>query len=218
MSLNSTYNFKNSLPIDFENCGFAQREKVGEKLVIFRCGRDFLYYALHYYKSAKYNTKNFPPKKIEDEGILGMRLPWWLMWTTLQFNKLPSLLVEEQIELKINNTFITNYLSFFKAFIAPKKISTEEAIKVVEKAIDQHEVSGIDISLGLFGLVDHVIFVFAYDVDNFYVFDTQKLQKLEYEKITSRNDFRFIMKLPKDIVRKRWSRFGRVWVITPQKF
>ena len=52
-------------------------------------------------------------------------------------------------------------------------------------------------------------------MENFYVFDTQKVKKLEYEKITSKDDERFIMKLSKDIIRKRWTRFGRVWTIAP---
>lgn len=148
MSLNLNHNFKNSLPIDLETFGFTQREKAGDKRVIFRCGRDFLYYTLHYYQPDRYNPKKLAPKKIEDEKVFGMRLPWWLMWTALQFNRTPRLLSDNNLVFKINGNRLTSYFDFFKAFIAPNRISVKEAIKTVEKSVDLRVVAGIDISLG----------------------------------------------------------------------
>jgi len=39
----------NSLPTNLDKFGFVEREKKNGKLVKNRCGRDFLYYTLHYY-------------------------------------------------------------------------------------------------------------------------------------------------------------------------
>lgn len=205
--------FQAALPVDLATFGFAQREKNGERTVKFRCGRDFLYYALHYYKPAVYNPQDLPPKKIEDERLFGMKLPWWLMWTSLQFIRLFPLLRGEGLDLSINGKAIQNWPAFFLCFVAPRRITAEKAMSIVEHSIDRGEVSGIDISLGLFGLVDHVMFVFAYDADYLYVFDTQKLEKLEYIKITPDDDQRFVLKLPREVIKKRWTHFGRVWTI-----
>ena len=65
------------------------------------------------------------------------------------------------------------------------------------------------------GLLDHVMFVYRYDESNFYVFDSHQVSNLEYEKADGEN--RYYMKLPKSIVIKRWSKFGRVWIIRPIK-
>lgn len=206
--------FDHSLQLDLESFGFVQREKRGDAAVAFRCGRDFLYYVLHYYQPNKYNPQNLNPKQIEDVGVFGARLPWWFMWSSLQFTRVPKLMRDAGLELCINNRHIKSFASFFWSIAAPRRVSVEDALRVVEDSIDKKEVVGIDISLGLFGLVDHILFVYAYDAENLYVFDTHDLgKKLEYEKLTPESDNRFIMKLPKSIIRKRWTRFGRVWTV-----
>ena len=93
----------------------------------------------------------------------------------------------------------------------PTRSNVHNKIKEIENAVDNGYASGIDISLGLGGLIDHVLFVHGYDVSNFYVFDSHQVSKLEYDKMT--NDNRYYMKLPKSIVEQRWSKFGRVWVL-----
>lgn len=204
--------FEHSLPIDLESFGFVQREKKNGETVAFRCGRDFLYYALHYYYPGTYGPSHINPQKIED--LFGARLPWWLMWSSLQFTKVPKLLRDAGLELHINNRQVRSFLFFFWSIAAPRRVSVEDALRVVENSIDKKEVAGIDISLGLFGLVDHILFVYAYDVENLYVFDTHDLsKKVEYEKLTPATDNRFIMKLPKSVIHKRWTRFGRVWTV-----
>ena len=99
--------------------------------------------------------------------------------------------------------------------IFPKRISANDALSVVETSVNKGKVSAIDIGINTFGLVDHVLFVYGYDDKNLFVFDTQKLPVLEYEKQTKEEDNRFIMKLSKQIVHKRWTRWGRVWTVMP---
>jgi hypothetical protein len=99
-------------------------------------------------------------------------------------------------------------MGFFTSIVF-SKIDLLDAITKVEKAIDNDSVVGIDISLGLGGLLDHVMFVYGYDEDAFYVCDTHAVAGLEYIRVSSVAGH--FMKLPKDVVRKRWTRFGRVW-------
>jgi hypothetical protein len=205
-----------TLPINLDTFGFVEREKKNGKLVIFRCGRDFLYYALTYYKPDIYNPNDLCPTEIERRGIFGLRMPWWMMWSALQFIKVPKTLKQNNLYLTINGKHIRHYFDFLFAHIFPKKISAGDALSAVEASVDKGEVSAIDIGIGSFGLVDHVLFVYGYDNDNLFVFDTQKLPMLEYEKQTKEGDNRFIMKLPKQIVRKRWTRWGRVWIVAPK--
>lgn len=206
-----------TLPIDLDEFGFVEREKRKGKPIVFRCGRDFLYYSLAYYKSEIFNPSGISPALIEKRGIFGLRIPWWMMWSALQFNKVPKIFKKYNLYLAINDKQIRHYFDFLFAFLFPKKISAQYAISVVEANVNKGEVSGIDISISLFGLVDHVLFVYGYDDENLFVFDTHKLPKLEYEKLTKDGDNKFIMKLPKAVIYKRWSRWGRVWTVTPTK-
>lgn len=54
------------------------------------------------------------------------------------------------------------------------------------------------------------MFVYGYDKENLYIFDTLKT-KIEYQNHDYKN--KHIYKLPKSIVKARWSIFGRIWEI-----
>lgn len=200
-----------TLPIALEKVGFVHREKLENgKTVAFRCGRDFFYYVLNFYYPDRYNPNNVSPVDIEEEGLFGLRLPHWLMWTMLQFYKAPQYFTKLGLVAYVNGIQFRSYFHFVYAMLIPR-VSYDDALKKVEQSIDAGEAVGIDISLGSFGLIDHVMFVYGYDDEALYVFDTHQIPKLEYEKIT--DDERYVMKLPRDIIKKRWTRFGRVWKV-----
>lgn len=196
-----------TLPVESHTFGFVKREKKNGKPVGNRCGRDFLYYALHYKLPEKFSPLNITPEKMEKEGALGLRLPSWLMWTQLQFLFLPRFLKENEITLFINKQQISSFFDFVSAILF-SRMSYTKAVALVESVIDREEAVGIDISLGVGGLLDHVMFVYGYDKENFYVCDTHQVPNLEYEKIDTEAYF---MKLPKAVIKKRWTLFGRVW-------
>ena len=201
-----------NLPINLDTFGFVEREKNNSgKYILNRCGRDFLYYALHYFFPEKYNHLVNNPQYIQKHNIFGLSVHPWFAWTLLQFIYVPKLLTKQNLKLFINDEPIDSFLDFYRVLLKPSKITATQRIQEVESVVDKGFVSGIDISLGLGGLMDHVMFVYGYDKHNLFVFDTRKIKKLEYEKLT--NDNRFFMKLPKAIMQKRWSIFGRVWVI-----
>jgi hypothetical protein len=198
--------------VNVETFGFVEREKDSSgKSLKYRCGRDFLYYVLHYYYPESFNANKNNPKQIENSRLFGMRLPWWLMWTQLQFKSLSHTLKRYDLELSINGKIVRNFFNFFTAISFPKNINVEFAISQIQKAVDDGVASAIDLSLGAGGLVDHVLFVYGYDEENLYVFDTHKVGKLEYEKISDGD--KYYMKLPKNIIRQRWSPFGRFWLV-----
>ena len=200
------------LPIKFENIAFVEREKRNGRTVANKCGRDFLYYALSYYCPDLHNALHGNPLDIEKRGLFGFSVPSWLVWTFLSFCRAPHYFASLGLELCINNRKVTNFFQFVKAALS-KSFSVDEALRTIEIAVDNGLASGIDVSIALGGLVDHVMFVYGYDADNLYVIDTHKVRRLEYEKVTGENDPRYLMRLPKAIVRKRWSRFNRVWVV-----
>ncbi|HMP67453.1 MAG TPA: hypothetical protein PKA60_01765 [Candidatus Paceibacterota bacterium] len=196
-----------SLPRSLDEFSFVEREVVDGKTVKNRCGRDFLYYALHYYFPDKFNAINLNPVYMERNRFFGLRLPSWLMWTQLQFIYLPDYLKENNLKLFINTTAINSFWNLFNAMLF-SRISLFDAERIVERSVDEERVVGVDIGLKYGGLLDHVIFVYGYDTGVFYVCDTHKVPMLEYTKLS--NDYYF-MRLPREVVRKRWSRFGRVW-------
>ena len=205
-----------TLDIDLDTFGFVQREKSSDgKTLINQCGRDFFYYCLNFYFPEKFNPSMLNPKKIKERGIFGWsEIPVWLIWTGLSFKKVPTLFKKLGLSLSINNKKVTSYFQFILGLLPLRsKKHYDAAIKEIENAVDRNVAVGIDIALKLGGLVDHVMFVYGYDEENFYVFDTHQVDGLEYEKATPEDDERYIMKLPRGTVKKRWTMFNRVWVV-----
>lgn len=201
---------------NLDNVSFIDREiDTNGRPVKNRCGRDFIYYTLNYYYPNQYNSSACNPVQLEKNHLLGFSLPWWIMWAQLQFLYLPKFLSSLNLQLIIDNKVIKSFPSLLLALSIPKNSNVQDKIKEVEQAVDSGHASGIDISLGMNGLLDHVMFVYRYDESNFYVFDSHQVSNLEYEKADGEN--RYYMKLPKSIVIKRWSKFGRVWIIRPIK-
>ena len=197
---------------NLDTVGFIKREfSAGGKPLKNRCGRDFIYYALNYYHPSQYNTNTNNAVQLEKNHSLGISLPWWLMWSQLQFLYLPKFLLSLNLQLNINGRVIKSFPSLFMALSVPTSLNVNDKIREIEQAVNNGYASGIDISIGLGGLLDHVLFVYGYDEYNFYVFDSHQVPKLEYEKIT--NNDQYYMKLPKSVVTQRWSRFGRVWFL-----
>ena len=204
------YNTK-TLPINLNTFDFVEREFVNGKKVKNKCGRDFLYYSLHYYFPDKFNRNQNNPPMIDQNKIFGFPVNALFAWTMIQFFKVPTLFEELELSLSINGRQIRTFRNFITSMINPNQKSAEEAIKEVEKLIDKGVAVGIDISMSFWGLLNHVIFVYGYDANYLYVFDTRQVEGLEYEKITE--DDRYIMKISKDVIKKRWTHFGRVWVV-----
>lgn len=199
------------LPINLDTFGFVQRESNNGVTVKYKCGRDFLYYALSYYFPSKFNKNINNPEEIDKKSIFGIYVPASFAWTMFQFIRMPKFLTENKISLAINQKKITNYYSFINEMLF-SRISHDKAVELIEKNIDNENAVGLDLALRFKGLEDHIMFVYGYDKDNFYIFDTNKVPRLEYEKIT--DDERFVMKLPRSIVKSRWKTFSRVWEVS----
>ncbi len=200
-----------TLPINIKTFDFVEREWVSGKKINNKCGRDFLYYCLHYYFPEKFNKNLNNPLMIDQKKLFGLPVNAKFAGLMIQFSKVPVLFEKLGLLLSINSREIKTFKDFIFAILRANKQSAENAIKEVEKNLDQGLVVGMDISIKFFGLMDHVMFVYGYDENNIYVFDTHQVSGLEYVKITEDN--RYIMKLPKDIVIKRWTKFGRVWIV-----
>lgn len=199
-----------NLLINLDTFGFVQREKHNGVIVKYKCGRDFLYYALSYYFPSKFNREVNSPQQIDQQKVFGFRVPTAFAWTMFQFIKMPKFLRENDLALCINKKKISTYFGFIRAMLF-SRISIEEAMSLIEHNINHGTAVGLDLALRFQGLEDHIMFVYGYDEDNLYVFDTNKIPVLEYEKIT--DDEKFIMKLPRRIIKSRWKKFSRVWEV-----
>lgn len=184
---------------ELESFNFQKRKK-GQ---INKCGRDFLYFALDFYKPGKYQTLGSLDKD------LGINLGGILSFFMFQFSKINYFLIKNDLNLFINNRKINSYFSFIRAILFSRK-SFDDSIKEIKNNIDNNIVSGVDISISFGGLLDHVMFVYGYDEENFYVLDTVFVERIGYEKV-GKNDF--LKKLPINEIKNRWTKFGRVWAI-----
>lgn len=156
------------LPLNLPIFGFVEREKAGNKTVGNRCGRDFLYYALNYYRPDVHNPTNGNPRDIERKSLFGLRVPGWLVWTFISFLKVPKYFSSLGLEIEINGKIVKSFPQFVHAALS-RPPSIEVAMRMIEKSVDDGIVSGVDISVALGGLVDHVMFVYGYDEDNLYI-------------------------------------------------
>jgi len=188
---------------------FVEREKKNGKYLKNRCGRDFLYYSLNYIYPNEFNSKINNPVQIERKRLFGWKMPAVLAWTQLQFVHLPEFLKSKNLELSINKREINTYYDLFDAILY-SRIKFDESIKIIENRIKENKIVGLDIPLKFKGLLDHVLFVYAFDDKYLYVCDTRKVSGLNYEKIASHNYF---MKISRDEVKNKWNTFARVWKI-----
>lgn len=190
---------------------FVSRERRNGETVAFKCGRDFLYFALHFYQPEIYNAEKISPVEIDRQRLFGTPMPKWLAWTQLQFSKLPSFLKRQGYVLYINDKRISSYAAFVWAtlFSGLKKRHTDP-IQKIEMLIDSNVPCAIDIPIkkGLLVLLDHVMFVYGYDEKSFYVIDTLMVPGVGYEKVEGQEG---LYRLPKAVVEEKWSIFGRVW-------
>lgn len=200
-----------NLPIDLDTFGFVEREKKNGVFVKYKCGRDFIYYALHFLLPSVFNAQSNNPVEIDRDRLFGVSPPFWGAWTQLQFFTMPALLRKHDLQLVINKREINTFTDFFSVILF-SKMEYSKAVSVMEQGVSLGHVVGMDIALRFAGLEDHVMFVYGYDETHWYVFDTHEVKGLEYEKIT--NDARYIMKISREEVQSRWKRFSRVWEVS----
>ncbi len=200
-----------NLPTDIKKFGFVEREKKRGKFLKNKCGRDFLYYALHYFYPEDFNPKNNNPEEIDKKKLFGLSISAIFAWTQLQFVYVPKLLKSRYLSLKINNKKINSFIDFFVAIIF-SRITYGDAVAKIEQKIREGKVIGLDIAMAFEGLLDHVFFVYGFDENFYYVCDTRKVPLIQYEKV-SKDDDVYYMKISKEEVKKRWKKFSRVWEI-----
>jgi hypothetical protein len=197
-----------TLQKNIANFSYVNREIINEKVVGNKCGRDFLYYALNFYFPDTFNAFKHSPITIDRQRLFGKPVPAWLAWTQIQFANVANYLKHQGLRLRINDRLITGYFSFVAAILFSRK-TFADAILQTKSLVDANHAVGIDISLGFGGLLDHVLFVYGYDEQNLYVFDTHRVASLEYEP----QNHKHVFKLPISVIEKRWTRFGRVWEV-----
>ena len=101
----------------FQKFGFVEREKINRTFLKNRCGRDFLYYALHYYYPEDFNSHHNNPEEIEAKRLFGKSVPAVFAWSQLQFISLPKFLRSKSLSLKISNRQINSFKDFFNAIL-----------------------------------------------------------------------------------------------------
>ncbi len=195
-----------------EAFGFVERESKNGKQLSFKCGRDFLYYALNFYFPEKFNATAISPSEIDRRKLFGIVVPKYLAWTQLQFLRMPYLLKKNGLALSINNRKISSYLRFvfWNLF---SRISYEDAMQQIEQCVRENKACAIDVPVSkkLLNLLDHVMFVYGYDDEYLYVFDTLTVPYVRYERL--RHDVHYY-RLSKKIIEGNWSIFGRVWKVS----
>lgn len=198
-----------SLARSVDEFGFVERERGSDgEYVKNKCGRDFLYYVLNYYVPDAFDGNEINPVVIDEYKLFGKPMPANLAWTQIQFKDAPEFLSGYKLQLSINDKKIKSYYDFVNAILFSRK-RLDQAFKDIESAVDANQACGIDVSLGLGGLLDHVVFVYGYDDENLYIIDTHNVPELEYELVDPKHPFLF--KLSRKTIEARWTIFGRVW-------
>jgi hypothetical protein len=209
------------LHIDLDRFPFFARERDAKGHVVTnRCGRDFLAFSMAHLRPGVYARYTGLPAFSKE---IGWPVHSSLVWTGLPFWKLPRYLATHNLELRINGARCNTTENLLRCLWFPPKLPYGKAMQMAHQGLRMNRVVGIDVSLGWAGLFNHVMFVWAMDNEEFAVFDTHVTPGLEYAHFDvdqqdgpTRED-RFIMRLPFDIVEKRWKRWSRVWEISTRK-
>ncbi len=189
--------------------GFVERERRNGKQLHFKCERDFLYFCLNFYFPEKFNAVACNPEEIDRKRLFGTPVPKYLAWTQIQYFDMPGFLKKQGLTLYINNQRISSYFSLMWAILF-SRLPLTEAMASLEANVRNNVACAIDIPIEKkkFILLDHVMFVYGYDSENVYVFDTLTVPGLAYERV--RDDVHYF-KLPRTVIEKNWCLFGRVW-------
>lgn len=192
-----------------ESFGFVERERRNGKQLHFKCQRDFLYFSLNFYYPDTFNASACNPEEIDRTRLFGTPVPKYLAWTQIQYIKMPAFLRKHGLVLYINNWKITSYFDLMSAIVF-SRMPLGEAIHSLENAIKNNVACAIDIPIAKkqFVLFDHVMFVYGYDENYVYIFDTLTVPGLAYERV--RDDIHYF-RLPRTVIQKNWCLFGRVW-------
>lgn len=192
-----------------ESFGFVERERRNGKQLHFKCERDFLYFCLNFYYPEKFNATSCNPEEIDRQQLFGVPVPKYLAWTQIQYFNMPSFLKKHGLALYINNRKIHSYFDLMSAILF-SRLPLDEAMQSFEENVRNNVACAIDIPIEKkkFVLLDHVMFVYGYDQENVYIFDTLTVPGLAYERV--RDDIHYF-KLPRKIIEKNWCLFGRVW-------
>lgn len=203
----------NRLKIDLDRFGFVTREISNGKIVKNRCGRDFFYYALNFLFPDEFNPTTNNPVILEQGRTFGYPVESTYVWTGLSLMRIPALLKARGKRLLVNRTDVVSFIGLLRALWCPRRLAFEDGIEMMQSEIRNGNPVGLDIGVSAWGLMDHVMFVYGFDESSVYVFDTHKVPQLDYEKLTPAGDDRFIMRLPRSVIRRGWTRFARIWVI-----
>ena len=103
------------LAIDLEGFNFVTRETLAGKPVIFRCNRDFLYYALTFYHPERFSRATGGAMALENR-LRGHKAPSWLIWTMFHVAHLPRLLKKYDLQLYLNDKPINSWFSMVLDF------------------------------------------------------------------------------------------------------
>lgn len=207
------------LSIDPSKFMFQQREinkKTGAPIPN-KCGRDFLFYVLHFYYPAVilqlYLTeKRGGPQALESRSRLGGKLPHWLAWTGLQFVNMPRYLRSLGLNLYINNRSIVSFPSFMVAMLHSRPVSFDTALECTTSSLHNGEAVGIDLVRGLY---DHIMFVGGYDKENLYICDTHRVPGLGYVHVgDGMPSESYFMRFPFKEIESRWNTRCRLWRVT----
>jgi hypothetical protein len=192
-----------------ESISFVERESFLGRKVSFKCGRDFLYYALNFYFPEKFNAQEINPLRIDQEKLFGIPVPKRLAWTQVQFLRMPEFLKKNGFTLFINNRHISSYVGFVCGNLF-SRISYVNAMKQIENCVQNDVACAIDIPVSkkFLTLLDHVMFVYGYDDEYLYVLDTLTVPYVAYERL--RDDIHYY-RLSRKVIEANWSLFGRVW-------
>ncbi|MDO8620127.1 MAG: hypothetical protein Q7R64_02150 [bacterium] len=205
------------LPIQLERFGFVARECDSDgRLKKNRCGRDALYYVLHYYFPDTFSPTKLCPEKIEKGRLFGFKIPdWFPFYSGTALGKVPEVLKRLGVTTFANTTLLKTRFDFFNTCLFRKKkerVPFENAKQEIRMFLEKGTACVIDLPAPEVGpFMNHVLFVCGIDEAFLYIIDTWQLPCFEYEKVDAKAE-RYFMRFPLHAVENRWNKGGVLWV------
>ena len=208
--------YPDSLVINPDTFTLVDREESTDGYIVpNKCGRDFLFYALQFFRPKEFGCSCMYEHPYDLEPRLGMMVSSRFAWTCLQFYSTPKFLKQRNLYWYINKKPIESCIDVLRMSILG--ICTNPLFTFdseIKTSLNNNEVVGIHFCYEYLRR-SHVMFVAGIDDDYLYVCDTHAVVNLPFsiQQIPTTKNKGVLARIAIDDLITHWTPRTQIWCI-----
>jgi len=149
------------------------------------------------------------PKELE--GFLGAKLPSWLVWSGLSLWNVPRVFQSFGKTVHLDRRPCKTGFALLRHIYGTTLLSSSAALWLVKDCIARKKPCAVQLSMGLKGIKNHMVFVLGYTSDGLLVLDTHEVPEFGYERVSGANPDQYIFYISDDVFRAQWALWSKVY-------